>query len=154
MNVLSKGLSFCPSTKPDWFELELDLTRFFRALKLRVWFGSNPRPITEPAETEHIPAFRLRDVDLYIPSDFVPNIQSNAIDAYIDAVKKDIKALRCSSENLRFSHPNMSKCEFEALDELVHNHDLTIKPADKGGGIVVMDTSQYIEEAMSQLRSV
>lgn len=37
--VLSKGLSYCPAIKTDWFQLELDLQQFFRKLKLRVWFG-------------------------------------------------------------------------------------------------------------------
>lgn len=27
--VLSKGLTFCPSTHFDWFQLELDLVQFF-----------------------------------------------------------------------------------------------------------------------------
>lgn len=34
LNGLSKGLSFCPNAKPDWFQLELDLTQLFKRLKL------------------------------------------------------------------------------------------------------------------------
>lgn len=45
----------------------------------------------------------------------------------------------------------MTMDEFVALIELVHNFDVTIKPADKGSAVVVMDTSKYIAEAMIQL---
>lgn len=38
-----------------------------------------------------------------------------------------------------------------ALNELAHNHDLTIKPTEKGGGVVVMDTSKYVKEVFRQL---
>lgn len=45
----------------------------------------------------------------------------------------------------------MSKSEFNALNELVHDHSLTIKPAYKGGSVVVMDMSQYVAEASRQI---
>lgn len=37
VQVLSKGLSFCPIMEPDWFQLELDFVQFLRRLKLRIW---------------------------------------------------------------------------------------------------------------------
>lgn len=45
----------------------------------------------------------------------------------------------------------MSKKERGALNELVHDDELTIKPADKGGAIVVMDTVKYKQELLGQL---
>ena len=41
--------------------------------------------------------------------------------------------------------------EKEALRELRDNEKITIKPADKGGAVVVMDTTDYIGECTRQL---
>lgn len=93
----------------------------------------------------------LGDSDLRLSGDFSPNIHSHALDKFCDHVKNDIKDFQSSHDFTRFKHPNITGGEFQALGGLVYNHDLTIKPADKGGGVVVMDTSQYVAEARRQL---
>ena len=42
---------------------------------------------------------------------------------------------------------NMKIAEFKALKDLYFNNDIVIKPADKGGSIVIMNTADYILEA-------
>lgn len=49
--------------------------------------------------------------------------------------------------------PNLSKQQQRALHSLSRNHTITIKPADKGGAVVIMDTTLYIQEAHRQLRN-
>lgn len=39
--------------------------------------------------------------------------------------------------------PNLTGLDFRALKELRENKEITIRKADKGGGIVIMDTSDY-----------
>ena len=39
------------------------------------------------------------------------------------------------------------------MRELYNNNDIVIKPADKGGSIVIMNTSDYILEANRQLNN-
>lgn len=48
--LLSKGLSFCPSEHLNWVQLELNLTQFFRKLKLKIWFSNAP-VTSAPLET-------------------------------------------------------------------------------------------------------
>ena len=46
---------------------------------------------------------------------------------------------------------NMTKDEKRALKNLGNDKSITIKPADKGGTVVVMNTTDYIAEAHRQL---
>lgn len=49
-----------------------------------------------------------------------------------------------------FRH-NLSRNETSALEQLSSRQDVFIKPADKGGAIVVMNREDYINEANRQL---
>lgn len=51
----------------------------------------------------------------------------------------------------QFQKQNLTRDQREALNQLAWNKELTIKSADKGGAVVVMDTSLYIQEANRQL---
>ena len=54
----------------------------------------------------------------------------------------------------RIPHTLKSNLSFEeknTLDELISNTDIIIKPADKGGKIVLWDRNDYIKEAHRQL---
>lgn len=46
---------------------------------------------------------------------------------------------------------NLSKAEQKALDELTKNHNIIIKAADKGGGIVVQGHCDYMAESLRLL---
>ena len=48
---------------------------------------------------------------------------------------------------------NMKIAEFKALKDLYFKNDIVIKPADKGGSIVIMNTADYILEAERQLNN-
>ena len=45
----------------------------------------------------------------------------------------------------------MSTEDIEALQQLQNHKDIVIKPADKGGKIVIWPTDHYIQEAQRQL---
>ncbi|CAJ0964858.1 unnamed protein product [Ranitomeya imitator] len=49
---------------------------------------------------------------------------------------------------------NLSQEEYRSLHEIKNNKNLIIKPADKGGAIVVLDKSYYMEEIRTQLRDI
>lgn len=46
---------------------------------------------------------------------------------------------------------NITKVENETLHNLSKNSDVFIKPADKGGGLVLINTSDYVGEIRQQL---
>ena len=48
---------------------------------------------------------------------------------------------------------NLKKQEYQAMREPYNNNDIVIKPADIGGSIVIMNTTDYIAEADRQLNS-
>ena len=48
---------------------------------------------------------------------------------------------------------NISRAELSALRLLRRRDDLVIKPADKGGAVVVWRADLYQEEALRQLRN-
>ncbi len=50
-----------------------------------------------------------------------------------------------------FRSHNLTKDERSALENLSSNSEIIIKPADKGGKVVVQDTTTYISEALKQL---
>ncbi|XP_070548155.1 uncharacterized protein [Ptychodera flava] len=58
-----------------------------------------------------------------------------------------------NSQNWKKTYDNISKDERIALQQLTNREDLTIKAADKGGGIVVMDTSWYIDKCKDHLQN-
>ena len=47
---------------------------------------------------------------------------------------------------------NTSKDERKAIGTLKKNTEIIIKPADKGGAIVIMDKANYIKEGERQLQ--
>ena len=51
-----------------------------------------------------------------------------------------------------FKH-NLKKNKLQALTKLRKNKDITIKPADNGGGIVILNTQDYISECLWQLNN-
>ena len=59
---------------------------------------------------------------------------------------------RLNSLKQRKFHSNISKEESKAITSLKKNKDIIIKQADKGSGITVMDTAQYVQEGYNHLQ--
>ncbi|KAK3090867.1 hypothetical protein FSP39_015326 [Pinctada imbricata] len=74
-----------------------------------------------------------------------------ALEAYIDAVQEGIEKLL--NTNSGRSKDNLNKTERKALQSLKDNDSIVIKKADKGSTVVVLNKSDYIDEALRQLSS-
>ncbi|CAJ0960092.1 unnamed protein product [Ranitomeya imitator] len=122
------------------------MERFFRSIKLKEWF-QDKNVMSKMRNSE----FDSKCLELRKSSDFVPPTNSAIIDAFERVVRRDIEEIRDGVSD-KFKHPNVTREEYKALQELVHDDDIIIKPADKGVAVVIIDKSKYIAEINRQLR--
>ncbi|CAN7944172.1 unnamed protein product, partial [Ixodes hexagonus] len=141
ISLLEKGLSFCPDTSPvNEYQLHLDLHNFARNLRLREHFyeHTSSRPIHPFRESNHFTPPASKDLNL---------------DLYIKAVQRDV-INQCKRGNPSGAKSNLKPDEQDSLESLQQREDIVIKPADKGGAIVIMDASMYKAEALRQLSDI
>lgn len=75
-------------------------------------------------------------------------MQDPSINVFEKQVLKDI----CNLEKIRYKvKHNITREQFSGLHDLARDKSLTLKPADKGDGIVLLDTDIYVQEAYRQL---
>ena len=139
ISLLNKRLNFCPSTrKPNQEQLLDDLYFFCQKLKLKQYFygGDNITDIIEQEER--------CDLNIKLPNRyFNPNHETTLnLQRYISVVKKEVTELL---KNPNYQEQNLTSDERLKLRYLSENGNLTIKAADKGGKIVIMDSADYIE---------
>ena len=145
IQLLSKGLTF--SLSPDIIDqhqILKDFNTFARTIRLRYTRFRYTRPKQQPATPN--PTLTSK---LYRPMKFLPPTAPDTavtrysgfarLENYLDNTKQTI------ADNLSIIchkfHHNLTKQERESLHKLQRaSQELTIKPADKNLGIVVMDT--------------
>ena len=77
-----------------------------------------------------------------------PNYKQKSLHTYFEGVSKDLEKLY---DQPKHNNTNLSLAEVSALENLEMRKEMIIKPADKGGKIVLWPTQLYIEEACRQL---
>ena len=77
-----------------------------------------------------------------------PDCQFTSVDLFVKKCRVDIQKLNFN-KSLKLS--NLSKEEWTAHQNLKTRDDIVIKPADKGGAVVVRRTDLYKQEAFRQL---
>ena len=142
-DLLSKGLSFIPTQHNiDIWKVQSELAEWERRMRLREYFaGQNDESDVEEEEDDTGIAAALGGSKKKKRSNFTPKPGRNKwLDAYIEAVKKDV--IEGISKKVEM---NINKKEERAMKSLLQDNDIIIRPADKGSGIVVMDTQKYID---------
>ncbi|KAM4034769.1 LOW QUALITY PROTEIN: uncharacterized protein ACNLHF_021459 [Anomaloglossus baeobatrachus] len=160
LSVLSKGLSFVPTTDYNDFESIKDLNLFIRKLKWKKYFiRDNKRVCSDLGISDDI----LEDVrflynldvmgpdltgrgpftDLKLKSKKMPPVQSDlsAIDVFFNLVSHELERLK-PDHGVKF---NLTREEMRSLDALGKATDIVIKQSDKGGKTVVMDREKYLK---------
>lgn len=162
---MKKGLSFVPSGSFDVFSYVKDLHLFVRKLQWHKFHRIQDKkasrewgvPLEIVGDMRNL--FSLIDdnerasgtgpfTDLKIKSSTMPpSMESNCADAFLAKMIRDL-------ENFQITPwaSNHSEEEWAALKNLEKDHQITIKPSDKGGNIVVMDTDAYISMCEKLLR--
>ncbi|CAJ0964531.1 unnamed protein product [Ranitomeya imitator] len=134
------------------FDLEMDL-RFFRSLRLKAFFATSPEPAPTPSTPTTLDhTLSSRSLGLYTKRHFRPPHGSHAMESFIGFVQDSFRSLREDIRRGRLCYPsNLSNTERQALQGLQNDKNLIIKPADKGGALVVMNKSDYLLEIRRQL---
>ncbi|CAM4539123.1 unnamed protein product [Lepidochelys kempii] len=141
--VLSRGLSFCPSTPTNMIQFGGDLESYFRRLRLKEYFQNTSEQHTNPQRSPY-QHYRKRD-SRWTP----PESRNSRLDFYIECFRRRARAEIVEKQH-HLPH-NLSHAEHNAIHSLRNNSDIIIKKADKGGAVVIMNRSEYEQEAARQL---
>ena len=122
INLLSKGLSFCPTPRHIEKEQILDdLEKFFRRLRLKEFF------LKEEEEEEDSDARTL----FHLPSTWMPPKRTDAaLETYMKETRMDVERHLENLQTKRFKD-NLPPEERSTLEHLRQCTDIIIKPADK-----------------------
>ena len=124
-NILKNGLKFCPTPQStNKLQESMDMEEFCRKMKLMEYFHDTS----------------LEDISLVKPkSNFVPPTERSNV---LDSTVAYLKNLPPPTKNDKINY-NIKLNERKALTELSNNLDITIKEADKGAAVVLMDSELY-----------
>ena len=123
------------------------MSTLIRNVKLRSFFFNDTKP------------FLKQDNPIKAPSTFEPplsKLSTSTLNLIADLKQTTAETLACfkqdpASRLITNSPLNLSLPEYKALHNLSKNQTIIIKPADKGGAVVVLDRVDYIMEAERQL---
>ena len=168
--VLSKGLSFVPCRdRPDDFDVRRDFEAFARRLRLKAHFESDDDRSSQDEPAVHTNEDTSNSqTDTSILSDISPPIafdklqprrstwtppegQFHSLDLFITKCRHDINTVINQTASNPLPSSNLSESEKSAIQSLRNNTDYVIKPADKGGAVVVWKRDLYIAEGLRQL---
>ncbi|XP_063810519.1 toll-like receptor 7 [Pseudophryne corroboree] len=146
--ILTKGLKFAPTTTTDDFDRFVDVHKFIRKISLKKFFElkrseeapSTSHPVESTTQTLHKK-----------PSTFYPaHIKGNYIETFQKLVIEDLNSINKTEKRKRVRH-NLTRKEREPIKSLQEDQGIVIKPCDKGGGIAILNKSDYVKEIYRQL---
>lgn len=129
ISLLNKGLSFVPTRNYDPFETQVDLFKFFRKIRIKNFFLNQTAVDTDQSI--------IKNKSRWIP----PPVTDPLIESFEKMVLKEVQSIRHST---KVPYHNLTITEKQAIKSLQTNNSIIIKPADKGGAVVVMDKTSYI----------
>lgn len=126
LSVLNKGLNFSPTNyKPKIHDLHIDMERFERFFQLQYYFQDN----------NNYDCNRIFEKN--------PNWLPDSLNTKITRFRLTIQKIIFNIINNTNIRNNLTNNEIKALHELKNDHSIIIRPADKGGGIVLMNSRDY-----------
>ena len=156
-SMLNRGLGFCPMPNTvNISGLQAEVDKYSRNIKWKEFFfekeEENFTNVTNVTNVSNVPivanVFKPQKTNL--PSTRTPN----SLQVYLGAIRSDIlgscKKPSCVKDNLT----PMERAAIKDLQQAQSKGQIQIKPADKGGGMVIMDSCDYEDELLQQLKCV
>ena len=141
--VLSLGPKFCPTPSSlNQEQLCDDIEEGCRRVRLKELFHDNEEPTSR-----EVPKFYKKT--FYTP----PDGRDNHLDTYCSILKDQATSFKPST-NIKDNLCRKERLALKQLRDMVTARKIRISSADKGGAVVVQDTSTYITEAMRQLEDI
>ncbi|CAJ0934922.1 unnamed protein product [Ranitomeya imitator] len=132
--------------------MDMDLQKFYRSLRLKLHFADTDHATPPNLQAMAPIGITAASLGLRDKSTYQPPKGSHPLETFIQFVDKSFQKLRNDTDRGRIHYPsNLSVTERQALTSLKQEKDIIIKPADKGGAIVVMDKTLYKNEVYRQL---
>ena len=145
LKLLNRGLNFCiKPLKVDLSKLLCDYKWFERKIRWKEFFHGSDNSDYKP------PIFKSKKTNM-------PRNHSapKGMQIFLNSIENGIQDKSLwNKQTLNPKHSNISKEEYEALQTLIKlqaERKITIKPADKGAGILVLDFEKYKESCETHL---
>ena len=150
-SVLEKGLNYIPTRKHcDEYTAKADCEKFYRRLRLKAHFSSNQE--SREMDTSQTPVLSedttFESLKPKTSNWTPPPGRFGSLDYYISKCRSEVNKLNFKRH---LATDNLTPGERAALISLRQRPDIVIKPADKGGAVVVWDRNLYKQEAERQL---
>lgn len=149
LDLLEKGLTFAPTpSKVPIKNLVIEKYRLIRQVKLKTFFNTPLHRDLQLKSRYYVPSNWEPEANILDPGD------SKTIDNIHFNLDHQLEKFNNESRPGFINNPapdNLSKNERIELKKLQKNETVIIKPADKGGATVLMETKNYILEAERQL---
>ncbi|XP_078524347.1 uncharacterized protein LOC144797570 [Lissotriton helveticus] len=100
LEVLSRGLLFCPTAKFNFTSARIDLFRFTRKLKLRKWFATKPR-LKKDSVKEKASPFTVNDIETLHAVHELVDYADFIDDPFLNLVNTDINIGLSSASGVR-----------------------------------------------------
>ena len=159
MQLLKKGLSYSPTPTQHSTEAQLDILKKFDE------YSKSIRPYNQKQSnnTQAVPTNTDTQSSLvFRKMKFLPKPSHNSYTAQYSGIR-ELEDYIFNTKDLLDTHlsqicspdtDNITPKERKAITQVQHSrHSITIKPADKNLGVVVLDTDDYIAQCASLLKN-
>ena len=153
-SILLKGLKFCPSPNfPDPGELREDMDNLHRRVRQIAFFESEDSISPDDSSTPPTQSQNLNSSEPFKHRKFKLKSTGRgpAAPNTVELMVKSNEIDLLKNHTFNMKQQNISPKEREAMKELSRNTDIIIKPADKGGAIVILNRNDYLREGYTQL---
>ena len=143
LTVLSQGMKFAPSKNINKFDVFVDVEKYVRKLNIKKHFSQHN------SITPHLEITEYQHTNLKNNSTFNPKKGTHHhVEVFENMVQEEIKDLEVKGHN------NTNSLIREGIKQLESNRDIVVRPADKGGGVVLLTKDNYYGEIHRLLADV